>query len=100
MSDHAGAVTLWGFGVSGHTLTQRMIQSFHAHKAVAILCLAVLVLAMFAGYHNGIATAVLPPFWLFLGILIIDRVRRGPEGRSYYRSAFRPPVASRAPPVL
>jgi hypothetical protein len=72
---------------------------FHARKLIAILCLATLFIAVLTAGAHGLASAILVPFWLFIGILVIVSIQQRTEDRAPYPFPSVSSIASRAPPI-
>jgi hypothetical protein len=73
--------------------------ALHSRKLIAIVCLAVLLLAVLTPSAYGFVQAILAPFWLLIEILAIVSVQRATEDHDPYPFLFVSAVAPRAPPT-
>jgi hypothetical protein len=71
----------------------------YARRAVALLCLAVLLYAALTPGAPGLLCAVLVPLWLFTALLAVVSIRRETTDSDPRPLPFSPVLAPRAPPV-
>jgi hypothetical protein len=72
---------------------------FHARRAVALFCLAALLIAALIPAASGLPFGILVPLWVFVAAIVTLAISRAAEDSSPLRVSCVAVLPSRAPPI-
>jgi hypothetical protein len=76
-----------------------VIRTPHTQKAVAILCIALVVFAAFVPAAIHVSNAVLVPLWIVIPAVAVTVIRRRASGSTEQPVSLLSLVLLRAPPI-
>ena len=72
---------------------------FHARRAVAVFCLATLLIAALIPAASALPFSILVPLWTFVAVIVTITICCAAEDSSPLRVSYLSVLPSRAPPI-